>query len=308
MQDNLRIYFKDKIHFESLIKKNRKFNCTIDSEDLKNDNPEALYYPIKGKIGSLVYVINPQSAYIENSIHKYYNLIMTGKEYNYNDFSYCDLVQTLDELLNEFPEYDFLDTKITSLEFGFNLAVDINVKDLIEKNVLLYNFKPHYVFEDNKNFVLKKFKSGNHIFKIYDKGRQNKLDYELLRVELKYNTKELKKLGIINFLDLYNPNKNLGLFNDFMKKFDDLIIIDDRFTEGLSKEEIANLGNKLEYSYWKRKDFSESTKSRHKKKLLKFIMDKKMDKKFLYIKDMIIQKFNQLFKDCNKSYPMLTTN
>ncbi|MGK6342454.1 hypothetical protein ACMGDK_09460 [Chryseobacterium sp. DT-3] len=304
MQDNLRVYFKDKYFFESLVKKKGNFNVTLNSEDIKKDNSTASYYPIKGEIGSLVYVIHSHTAYIENSIHQYYNYLKAGKGFNYNDFSYCNLIQTLDELRNEFPDYDFSDTKVTNLEFGFNLRLDRNVKDIIEKNILMYKFKTHNMFEDKKGFVLKKFKSGNYTFKIYDKGRQNKLNYELLRIELKYNTKELEKFGILNFCDLYDPHKNIALFKDFIKKFDFLMIVDDRFTEGLADEDIANLGNKLEYTFWKRDFGSDATKGRSKVRLKNYIKAKKLDKTFIYLKNKIIQKFDELFKDCENSYPI----
>lgn len=209
MQDNIRIYFNDKAKFESIIKQKHNFNCTIKSDDIKNGIPNLSIYPIKGKIGTMTYVISENFAFIENSIHKYHNFNVLGKEINYNDFSYCDITKALDELRNQLPEYDFLDTKITNLEFGFNLKLDHSAKDIIEKNILLYKNKTHYVFEDKKDFVLKKFKSGNHLFKIYDKGRQNGLDYELLRIELKYTSKELqaRKFGINTLYDLYYCNK-----------------------------------------------------------------------------------------------------
>lgn len=56
------------------------------------------------------------------------------------------------------------------------------MKDLIGKNILLHDFKPHYFFNDKNGFVMKKFKIGNRMLKIYDKGRQNNLPYELLRI------------------------------------------------------------------------------------------------------------------------------
>ncbi len=43
MQDNIRIFFKDKIKFESIIKKSRSFNCTINSEDIEK-NPQRLIF------------------------------------------------------------------------------------------------------------------------------------------------------------------------------------------------------------------------------------------------------------------------
>lgn len=55
----------------------------------------------------MTYFINENSAYLENSIHKYHNNLTMEKDINYNDFSYCDLTQTLDDLRNQIPEYDF---------------------------------------------------------------------------------------------------------------------------------------------------------------------------------------------------------
>lgn len=306
MQDNLRIYFKDRQLFENLVKRKGNFNCTLNSEDLRKDNSNVSIYPLKGTVGSLAYVVHSQTAYIENSIHKYHNHLLTGEQFNHNDFSYCNLVQTLDELTNVFPDYDFNDTKVTSLEFGFNIKLDRSVKDVIEKNILLYKFKPHYMFEDKKGFVLKKFKSGNYTFKIYDKGRQNKLDYELMRIEIKYDSKQLKKFGVLTFCDLYDPHKNLELFRDFLEKFDNLMIVDDRFLEDLSEEEIANLGNKLEYSFWKKDFGSDSTKGRTKMRLKEYIRKRELDKTFKYLKNKIVEKFDELFKDCDANYPIIS--
>ncbi len=106
----------------------------------------------------------------------------------------------------------------------------------------------HIIFFNDKNgFVMKKFKIGNRMLKIYDKGRQNNLPYELLRIELKYNTKQLnhKKIGIFNFFDLYDPYKNYLLFKDFLEVYEKLIIVDYRFEENLTENEIATLGNEI---------------------------------------------------------------
>ena len=67
MQDNIRIYFTEKVKFEQIIKKNYEFNCTINSNDIKNDRVEHSIYPIVGQIGTLTYVITQNGAYIENS-------------------------------------------------------------------------------------------------------------------------------------------------------------------------------------------------------------------------------------------------
>ncbi|BFO65352.1 hypothetical protein [Chryseobacterium sp. KCF3-3] len=128
-----------------------------------------------------------------------------------------------------------------------------------------------------------------------------------MRIELKYNSKELEKFGILNFCDLYEPYKNVTLFNDFLM-FDSLMIVDDRFTEGLTDTEIANLGNKLEYTFWKQDFGSDATKGRSKTRLKNYIKVKKLDKTFIYLKNMIIKKFDELFKDCDENYPIVVGN
>ena len=300
MQDNIRIYFTEKVKFEQIIKKNHDFNCTINSNDIKNDRLEHSIYPIVGQIGTLTYVITQNGAYIENSLHKYHNSNTIGQDINYNDFSYCEITQALNNLQSQIPEYDFINTKITSLEFGFNLKLERSVQDIIKNNILLWNFKPHYFFQDNKGFMMKKFKMSNSTFKIYDKGAQNNLDYPLLRIEIKYNHKQLrnKDLGIITFLDLYNPKKLQSLFLNFLKRFDQLIIVDNRFTSNLSKTEKEYLGNQLEYTYWNRNFGSDSTKNRHKKKFREFIRYNNLMATFHYLKQKITDKYHELFKDC----------
>ncbi|MBV7441094.1 hypothetical protein KRX57_06640 [Weeksellaceae bacterium TAE3-ERU29] len=300
MYDNIKISIKEKHSFEEIIYNEfPDFNFTINNGEIKNKkNTNASIYPIKGNIDSMSYVINKHTAYIESSLHKYYNLAKTQENINYNNFTFCQAIESLERFRKTFKSYDFSDTKITSLEFGFNIKMESSVKEIIEKNFLLYKFRPHYVYENKKDFIMKKFKSGNYLFKIYDKGRQNNLDYELIRIEIKYNSKELKKLKIIDYYDLYEPEKVKNLFNDFKEKFEHFIIVDTRFNNKLSKQEIESIGNKLEYSYWKRKDISYSTKYRHKKQFFSLLKEKGLTNISELLKEKISQKINLLSESC----------
>lgn len=119
-------------------------------------------------------------------------------------------------------------------------------------------------------------------------------------MEIKYNYKELKKkyLGVYTFSDLYNPKKIQLLFMDFIKRFDKLVIVDNRFTSNLSEREIEYLGNQLEYTYWNKKFGSSSTKYRYKKKFREFIQNKNLTSIYHYLKQEIQDKYYQLSKDC----------
>lgn len=308
MNDNIKIHFNNVKEFEKMIKQSRNFEVTMKSEEIINDTPNASIYPMKGRIGNFIYKIHKSSAYLENSIHKYYNLINLGEETNYNDFTFCQLTQALEDLRNEIPDYDFAKTRITKLEYGFNLKINKSASELINKNILLYRFKPHNIFEGRKGYTMKKFKSGSHTIKIYDKKAESNLDYELLRCELVLNTRELKKLKIDSFLDLYDPIKQLEIFNFFRSCYSKLLVVDNRFTAGLSDEQIDSLGNKLEPTYYLRDDVSSKTIYRQKKKLEDYIKTQKLDKTKNYLMKMIDNKFNELFKDCDGNTPIFATS
>lgn len=184
-------------------------------------------FPIKGNLKNFQISITENKAYVSGSIHKYSNLLRGLENQNYNDFSYKEfqssIIQLCDSLLIK-PE----ETKVTNLEFGFNLEVNEDPKYIIENKLLMYDFKDpnrNQKYSGKGNF--KKFEMSDYSIKVYNKSKQYKIDNKnILRIELKISkTRYLQRLGIWNIGDL-NEKIFKTLFDDFLKRFNKLIIID----------------------------------------------------------------------------------
>lgn len=289
MIDNIRLYFNDRDKILRHIEASKEFKGTYDSAS------NTIIYPYKFKIGTLCLIITQTHAYLENSIHKYSNFIETGTAHNTNDFEFenlCNTLLALEKTLN----YDLNDTLLTSLEFGYNLPIKRNPSDIIDNNILLHKFKPPTQYESNSIICLKRFKTGNYKIKIYDKSKMCGLPSHLLRLEIVYKKLELKKLNIESAKDLICSSKIEALHNDFMSKFDNLLIVDSRFSHLVTQTEQEYIGNLLEYTYWRRPFPNIKAKTREKDKFRTFIAQKNL----LTTKESLRVQLNIKFQKCFK--------
>jgi hypothetical protein len=127
---------------------------------------------------------------LEGSLHTYSN----DGLHNYNDFNPQQGVNILYEWEKKF-KIDLYNTVLNGLEFGVNIVIPFDCK-LIFDNLICY-----------KGLPFSKDKEGGEIFyscvtnqfriKIYDKGTQYGLPYNLLRFEIKVTTMQyLRTKGI----------------------------------------------------------------------------------------------------------------
>lgn len=225
MFDNIKFFILDKDRFEESMSKSDKIDLTT-SLNIKTGVIED--YPKRGQLVNLDVRITPTQAYIVGSIHKFFNQFLTGEEHNYNDFTYTDNVDVIDYICNYSgikPEQ----TKITNLEFGFNLEVDEDPQIIVDRNVLLFDFKSH---NRNKKYKgkgdFKEFQRTDYLFKVYNKSKQYGTQNHILRLELKITSSRiLERFGIFNLNDLKDKSKIELLFRFFLQKFEKLLIIDD---------------------------------------------------------------------------------
>ena len=225
MIDNIKFFVTNKEEFEESVCKtaNIDFKAPYDI-----NTGEILEYPKKGKFFNMDVVITPNSAYINGSLHKLHNGLQTGEEHNFNDFNLWDLINVLNELKVKFG-IDLMQTKVTNLEFGFNILVDKDVKDIIDKNAILYNYKSH-----SKNLKFggkgdyKEYQLTDYSIKIYNKSKQYSQKENILRVEVKIIKKRiLERIGIFNLTDLTDKENLESLFKFFIEKIKRLQIIDE---------------------------------------------------------------------------------
>lgn len=225
MIDNVKFFVTNKDEFEQNVCKKANIDFKASHSIITG---EILEYPKKGKFHNIDVVITPTGAYLNGSLHKLYNCLETGEEHNYNDFYYCDLIDVLDVLQAKLG-IDRKQTKITNLEFGFNILVDKDAKDIIDKNVLMFNQNVHskYLQFGGKGDY-KEFQVTDYSIKIYNKAKQYSQKEYILRVEIKITKKRiLERLGIFNLNDLKNKEKLKSLYDFFIDKIKRLQIIDE---------------------------------------------------------------------------------
>lgn len=169
MFDNIKFFALDKDRFEQNLSNSDKVDLRT---FLSVQTGVVEEYPKIGKYLNLDVRITPKKCYVGGSIHKFFNQFIDGEEHNYNDFTYSDSANVIGHLCKDLeiqPER----TKITNLEFGFNLEVDKDPQIIIDQNVLMFDFKTHnrnIKFKGNGDF--KEFQRTDYLFKAYNKSKQ----------------------------------------------------------------------------------------------------------------------------------------
>lgn len=301
MIDNLKIRLYSQKSAEDYIKSTG--NYTQSSWVWKNeiDKEHEMKYPLKKKVNNIELRVTEKNSVLGNSIHKYFNINRYGAEdgnHNYNDFTFCHLLEALEQLKDDFKGLKLNDGYLQSLEFGFNLPVEKEPKHYLNHNFLLFEHKAPTINKTTNLMNYRKFEHNNIAWKVYDKKTQYGLKNNLLRVEIVLGSIELKKLGIHTIKDLKNRKNILILFSKFLDSFKGFTIVDDRFSRlDLSQEFINDLGNRLEPSYWRQKR-GKNNLYRDKLKLKEIIEQNNLNTTELYFSELIKAKFSELFYDC----------
>lgn len=298
MYDLIKGIFLEKQRIEFNVINNSKFESKIVKDLYSKDRD---YCKICTAINNLNLKITQKHAYIENSIHSYFNSISTDKAHNSNDFSFCDLKHTLNTLEKEL-NYPLKDIRLQKIEFGFNIDLGFNPTDFLENNLLMYKLKsPCIDPKNNVNMKFKKFKYQNYEVKVYNKS----LDCvgicdnpNILRVEIRYLTcKEFNKFGIHNLADLKDINCLNLIFQDLLDKFNHLVIVD-RY-DGNADMSTKNRQLMIKYTnpnFWIdiKKNCHPNTCRNHRDDFFQLIEKNKLDTWKNTLRDLIIDKFRML--------------
>jgi hypothetical protein len=147
--------------------------------------------------------------------------------------------------------------RISGLEFGINIITPFNVKAFLDNNVLDFKGKrfDNYI-PDKRGLELGLFcRLSQFQIKLYDKGKQNNLDFNLIRFEKKCKKMQvLKKHGIVNLSDLLDKAKVYSLKPILLKAWKDVLINDIEDSELLSykisEEDRRFLSDGRNCKYW----------------------------------------------------------
>ncbi len=290
MIDFVKIYYRNKDLIEPFI---------LSEENFPNLKAETGYhtgelnYPYKDKIENMNLIVNEKSLAISNSLHKLKNYREFGEDHNHNDFTYSELIKTIDFL--ESKTVDIESSKLTRFEFGLNIEVDKPAEDIINDSVFMHSLKLHSLDNNfNGRGRLKMFNHNEYDIKIYDKAKQYGLPKNVLRFEVKYKkSNAFNKKGIYKLSDLKQKAALMLLFKDLIKRFDEMIIIDDRILDFSTQKKLTIYTS---FNYWEQFKHRENRnkKAKELKKFNQFLEDNSLlqTKKELRLK--LIQKFRFL--------------
>ena len=170
---------------------------------------------------------------IRGSFHKNHYKGENWQPFNFRDLQYQ--IRHICKSLFIEPE----SARISSLEFGVNIVVPFNVKAFLDNNVIDYKGKRFdKYFPDKRGLELGLFcRLSQYQIKLYDKGKQYKLDNNLMRFEKKCKKMQvLKKMGILYLSDLLDIAKVYSLKPILLRAWNDVLIYDIEDFEMLSIE------------------------------------------------------------------------
>lgn len=209
--------------------------------------------------------LSNKTSTIQNSIHRFYNEFVGNEELgNSNDFTYSNLCNALG-YIEDFLECDLSEIELgQSLEYGFNLECPFDVSDFVNNECRLYKYKTHTRYEP---YEYKEFRDSQYLIKVYNKGRQYRRSYPLLRIELKFLDKRTfnHKLGIYTLKDLKIKN-NLQNIYILMKELisDHLLVFHNIERSSLSAYRKNKLHKFSSHEFWDNLSKKEEVKQKQK--------------------------------------------
>ncbi len=279
------VHYKDKREFEQFVSKEKKFTSKLIKKDLDSEN---FIYPLEAKYQGMSYKIDEHKGYLYGNIRFFYSE-EKGVKYT-SVFGYSNLYESIDLLAKQTVQID--STTLSRLTIVFKIYMPISGEEMIKNNIIMYKLLGynHNLSEDLKK-GLKVFEYHNYKFCFISevsKGNKNK---NSLTVRLEFKTSaELRKLGLNNIKDLKDKLKLKGLFDVFLKRFNELTIIDsihdfDVFSE-IDKQKLITymnpsswdnllIRNKRTVKYLAKKDF-EILQKEYKLNTLRDLLRKKI--------------------------------
>lgn len=255
-------------------------------------------YPYKANFKNFQVVVNVSSGYIKNSLHKYFDLLQGGNGENHSDFSFSNVIKMIESLEERFVGLHH--AKLTQLEFGLNIQLDMPARPIVKENILMHKYNSPTIdtdFEGTGQY--KQFNYRQYYIKTYDKALMYKVyQKNILRFEVKFiSRKVFNKLGIMFLSDLKVKGNIIRLFNYLLNKFDEMIIVDG-FTENdnIPEADLKQIEIYKSSIYWQSlNDRNKRNRRIKSKKDFRRLLEKyNLLKIKAYIRELLIQKFEEL--------------
>jgi hypothetical protein len=267
-------------------------NVNEDSGAINTNEPRCAVY------NGMKFEVHPSGrAVVMGSWHKLHH---DGKNYEPFTFSqFAQSVQMFCELFSLPPS----ELRLLQMEFGINFQPSMSAKELIRTFVCNSKGAPFAAMRSNRGKSLGIVCTlTEYSIKIYDKGNQYSLPFELVRFEQKVTCgKYIRRMGIVNLSDLLLPEVWHQLSTELIKMQQALIMREPSIKSELLTTKrrlfIANAGNPI---YWQQLSPKERLKA--KNMLAEYVhkfgtADQKNE-----LKTTFQQTFDRILPDLKKGY------
>lgn len=306
MIDNIRIMWPVREEPENFVLENEDlFNNVTKTIEIRS---EAQGLEISSSINNLKFTTRKSKAFFHGSLHKFSNLNRIQKKHNYNDFSYTDLCSTIDHIYQLIPLVD--KAHLTTIEFGLNINTTEEPKKIIENNCYLHNYKAHSEkYSSRDKGKLKNFEHAHYEFKLRDKSTQyisypynyTGVPNKVLRVEQRHLRKSMfNKIGLIKLNDLKNKVILKSLFEEYMKRFEQLILIDEFNSSNIDEVHFKIINSYTHDQFWnqlKEQKVHPQKLSRMKKEFQELLENNNLLRIKNQIRRRLIFKFHKLIEE-----------
>lgn len=187
---------------------------SITTGEVKENQPSTAEY------NGLTFIDNKSYIEVRGSLHKFYN---DGKQ-NYDDFDFAKIKRAI-YMLSEQLGIVINRARLTNLEIGINIITDFYPSDFL--NSLIVHRGKQFTFQTGKKKEYRECEHGQFFIKIYNKGLQNGLSKNILRIEVKYRKMEIpNKSGVYFLADLLDVSKIVELKVKLLDIFEEILIGD----------------------------------------------------------------------------------
>ena len=281
------LHYEDKSRLEEFILQSKSSMDNISmTQDIINDK---VRYPLISSQNLIEYRVDQYKGYVQLNLRRYYSDEFNRKyiqEFNYSHLCMCIEILTKNIV-------DIERTTLSKLSIVLYLKVEMPPKKLINSCILMHNLNNYnHNLSPNYKGTLKQFEYHNYVLGVYSlDGSETHL-----KIALRYKkSAEYRKLGIRKIVDLMDKTNLSRLYNNFLRRFDELTIIDNESSATICNSDKKKL---LEYSnpiFWKKLDNSGNrrVKTYHKRKFELLQIKYNLNTLKTSLANSIIQNINQ---------------
>lgn len=295
MIGQFRTYAQSKADLENEVLVGNQFHDVTQPINSKTNGKD---YPITAESNGVSIYIDEYRGYVNcstKSVHNSCSNLRIRKHENLTFSKLKNVVKSLEKL-----NLNIESNKVSQLNMSFTIPVTGVIKEIIQTNIYLHKCK-YYNYNKkslSKHYAMKEFEYTNYTIGFYTVINHKNESYLNIILKLKKSVEFNRKKVLINRIEDFAVKENLDmLFNIFMKKFDEIVMVDN-FEEVAEKDDEL-LKKYLNYRFWEEAHEYKNRqyKSRHFKNFVLILQRNNLDTKKTEIKNQLLKSFKQFIEN-----------